>query len=133
MCHETLARFSTLYLLFQSATDAVRLQVQTSKSPEKLTSLDDYISRMKPDQKDILYIAGVYACCCTYMHSMQHLLMQRLPIDAQQPLCIVLTTIPPVAFCVCVCVNHGGSHWAAPREVQGGRGMRWRTAPSWRS
>jgi Hsp90 protein len=35
------------------------MQVNTSKSPEKLTSLDDYISRMKPDQKDILYIAGV--------------------------------------------------------------------------
>jgi HSP90 family molecular chaperone len=34
------------------------MQVNTSKSPEKLTSLDDYIARMKPDQKDILYIAG---------------------------------------------------------------------------
>lgn len=34
--------------------------MNTSKSPEKLTSLDQYISRMKPDQKDILYIAGVH-------------------------------------------------------------------------
>ncbi len=33
-------------------------QMNTSKSPEKLTSLDEYITRMKPDQKDILYIAG---------------------------------------------------------------------------
>ena len=36
------------------------LQVNTSKSPVNLTSLDDYIARMKPDQKDILYIAGAH-------------------------------------------------------------------------
>jgi heat shock protein beta len=34
------------------------LRVNTSKHPVNLTSLDDYIARMKPDQKDILYIAG---------------------------------------------------------------------------
>lgn len=49
--------------------------MHTSKSPEKLTSLDDYISRMKSDQTDILYIAGArfsilcsalsYFACCT--------------------------------------------------------------------
>jgi HSP90 family molecular chaperone len=49
---------------------ALLVQVHTSKSPEKLTSLDDYISRMKPDQKDILYIAGAQ-CAMPHPH-MQH-------------------------------------------------------------
>lgn len=34
------------------------LRFHTSKSPEKLTSLDEYISRMKEDQKQIYFIAG---------------------------------------------------------------------------
>lgn len=34
------------------------LRVQTSADPEKLVSLDDYISRMKDDQKQIFYLTG---------------------------------------------------------------------------
>lgn len=34
------------------------LRVETTKSDGKLTSLDQYISRMKPGQKDIFYITG---------------------------------------------------------------------------
>ncbi|XP_043708823.1 endoplasmin homolog isoform X1 [Telopea speciosissima] len=34
------------------------LRVETTKSGGKLTSLDQYISRMKPGQKDIFYITG---------------------------------------------------------------------------
>ncbi|CAL8462785.1 g2318 [Coccomyxa elongata] len=34
------------------------LRVRTSADPEKLVSLDDYISRMKEDQKQIFYLTG---------------------------------------------------------------------------
>jgi heat shock protein beta len=34
------------------------LRFHTSKSPDTLTSLEEYISRMKPGQKDIYYLAG---------------------------------------------------------------------------
>lgn len=34
------------------------LRVYTSKSPDKLVSLEKYVSRMKPDQKHIYFIAG---------------------------------------------------------------------------
>lgn len=34
------------------------LRFHTSKSPDKLTSLEEYISRMKEGQKDIYYLAG---------------------------------------------------------------------------
>lgn len=35
------------------------LRFYSSKSPDKLTSLDDYISRMKDGQKQIYYLAGM--------------------------------------------------------------------------
>ncbi len=34
------------------------LRFHTSKSTDKLTSLDEYVSRMKAGQKDIYYLAG---------------------------------------------------------------------------
>lgn len=34
------------------------LRVHTSKSPDKLVSLDTYVARMKPEQKQIYFIAG---------------------------------------------------------------------------
>jgi len=34
------------------------LRVFTSKSPDKLVSLEKYVARMKPDQKHIYFIAG---------------------------------------------------------------------------
>jgi heat shock protein beta len=34
------------------------LRVHTSKSPDKLVSLEKYVSRMKPDQKHIYFVAG---------------------------------------------------------------------------
>ena len=34
------------------------LRFYSTEDPEKLTSLDDYISRMKPDQDTILYLPG---------------------------------------------------------------------------
>lgn len=34
------------------------LRVHTSKSPDKLVSLDTYVARMKPEQKEIYFIAG---------------------------------------------------------------------------
>ena len=44
------------------------LRVKTSADPEKLVSLDDYISRMKEDQKQIFYLTGAHlsldACGC---------------------------------------------------------------------
>ena len=48
------------YQLLEKTCHCCSLQVNTSKSPVNLTSLDDYIARMKPDQKDILYIAGAH-------------------------------------------------------------------------
>lgn len=38
------------------------LRVRTSADPEKLVPLDDYISRMKDDQKQIFYLTGAWAC-----------------------------------------------------------------------
>ena len=37
------------------------LRVYTSKSPDKLVSLEKYVSRMKPDQKHIYFVAGAPA------------------------------------------------------------------------
>ncbi len=37
------------------------LRFRSSKSPDKLTSLDEYVSRMKDGQKTIYYLAGVRA------------------------------------------------------------------------
>ena len=37
------------------------LRVRTSTDPEKLVTLDDYVSRMKEDQKQIFYLTGSYA------------------------------------------------------------------------
>lgn len=34
------------------------IDVRSSKSGDRLTSLDQYILRMKPDQKQIYYLAG---------------------------------------------------------------------------
>jgi heat shock protein beta len=34
------------------------IRFYTSKSPDKLTSLEDYVARMKSEQKDIYYLAG---------------------------------------------------------------------------
>eukprot|EP00197_Chlamydomonas_leiostraca_P012972 CAMPEP_0202865410 /NCGR_PEP_ID=MMETSP1391-20130828/5942_1 /ASSEMBLY_ACC=CAM_ASM_000867 /TAXON_ID=1034604 /ORGANISM="Chlamydomonas leiostraca, Strain SAG 11-49" /LENGTH=829 /DNA_ID=CAMNT_0049545253 /DNA_START=106 /DNA_END=2595 /DNA_ORIENTATION=+ len=48
--------------MIEDATNRGRLtkllRFHTSKSPEKLTSLDEYIARMKDGQKDIYYLAG---------------------------------------------------------------------------
>lgn len=35
------------------------LRFHTTKSGDKLTSFDEYVSRMKPKQKDIYFLAGV--------------------------------------------------------------------------
>jgi heat shock protein beta len=34
------------------------MRFYTSKSPEKLVSLEQYVERMKPGQKSIYYLAG---------------------------------------------------------------------------
>lgn len=39
------------------------LRVTTSADPSKQVSLDDYIERMKPDQKQIFYLTGALAYC----------------------------------------------------------------------
>ena len=38
--------------------DFVFYRFYSTEDPESLTSLDDYISRMKPDQDTILYLPG---------------------------------------------------------------------------
>ena len=38
------------------------LRVQTSKSGGKLISLEEYVERMKPGQKNIYYLAGEGGC-----------------------------------------------------------------------
>lgn len=51
------------------------LRFYSSKSPDKLTSLDDYISRMKDGQKQIYYLAGMVSPVASFSPSMTMLLM----------------------------------------------------------
>ena len=49
------------------------LRFTSSNDPEKLTSLDEYIERMKDKQEHIYYMAGetkkqVCTCTCVYIH-----------------------------------------------------------------
>lgn len=48
----------------EDATNRNRLtklmRFHTSKSEDKLTSFDEYVSRMKEGQKDIYYLAGKF-------------------------------------------------------------------------
>jgi len=48
-----------LLLLLNRARLAKLLRFHSSKSPDKLTTLDGYISRMQPGQKSIYWIAGM--------------------------------------------------------------------------
>jgi len=36
---------------------------ESSADPEKLTTLSDYLGRMKPDQKAIYFLAGTFTAC----------------------------------------------------------------------
>lgn len=43
--------------IFSHKSDAL-FRFKSTNNPEELTSLDEYISRMKDDQDTILYLAG---------------------------------------------------------------------------
>jgi heat shock protein beta len=58
--------------IIEDATNRNRLakllRFYTSKSPDTLSSLEEYVGRMKPGQKDIYYLAGQSASQSVTQH-----------------------------------------------------------------